>query len=214
MTNEKEIKQRILNKAEEMFHIYGVSKVTMEEIADNLGISKKTLYKHFSNKEHVLKEMIDCSKSEVDAFIETLLSDDSIEFIEKLQEFMRFVAKHTSRLDGPFVIDMMKNHPAIWRDISEFKKKRTDQNLMRLISQGVESGIFRNDIHAEIMVLCYVGTIHNLINPEVLAALPISAEQVFKDLLKILFEGIFTPEGRNKYKTSILVKEKYGETPA
>jgi AcrR family transcriptional regulator len=212
MNNDYEIKQRIITKAEEMFLTFGVSKVTMEEIADSLGISKKTLYKHYSNKEHLLKEVIQNSKCEVDKFIDTLLEDDSIEFIEKLQRFMRFIAKQTSKLEGPYIQDLMKNYPECWRDIDEFKRKSAHRKLTKLIILGAKSGIFRKDIHAEVIVLGYVGAIHNLINPDVLSMLPFSAEQVFKDILKILFEGIFTPEGRNKYKTSILVKEKYGET--
>jgi len=55
MTEEKEIKQRIALKADEMFRQFGYSKVTMEEIASSLAMSKKTLYKHFSNKDHLLK---------------------------------------------------------------------------------------------------------------------------------------------------------------
>lgn len=212
MNHDNETKQRILSKTEEMFYRYGYSKITMEEIAAELGISKKTLYKHFSNKEHLIKELIISIKCEVDAFIEPLISDKKMEFIEKLKRFMNFIAKTGSKLEGPMVRDMMKNHPEFWRDIQEFRKKKAHSNLSRLIEQGIKSGIFRKDVHKEVIVLAYVGAIHSLINPEVLAQLPISADQVFKEVIKILFEGIFTTEGRKKYRTKILIKENYGET--
>lgn len=212
MNNDVEVKNRILQKANDMFQLVGYSKVTMEEIASELGISKKTLYKHFSNKEHLLKEILSTIKCEVDAFIEGLIADKSMEFIEKLKRFMNFIAKQGARLEGPIVRDLMKNHPEFWRDIEEFRKKKAYTNLSRLIEQGIKSGIFRKDVNTEVVVLAYVSSIHSLINPEVLARLPISADQVFKDIVKILFEGIFTTEGRKKYNTSTLIKDNYGES--
>lgn len=211
MNNDLEVKNRILKKANDMFQSFGYSKVTMEEIASELGISKRTLYKHFSNKEHLLKEILSTIKCEVDSFIEGLIADKSMEFIEKLKRFMNFIAKQGARLEGPIVRDLMKNHPEFWRDIEEFRKKKAYTNLSRLIEQGIKSGIFRKDVNTEVVVLAYVASIHSLINPEVLARLPISADQVFKDLVKILFEGIFTAEGRKKYNTSTLTKDNYGE---
>lgn len=210
MNNENEIKQRIILKAEELFYRYGCSKVTMEELAGELGISKKTLYKYFPNKEHVLKELLNSVKCEVDSFIETLISDKKMDFIEKLKRFMNFIAKTASKMEGPMILDLMKNYPGFWRDIQEFRSKKAHSSLAQLLEQGIKSGVFRKDIHTEVIVLAYVSAVHSLINPEVLSRLPISADQVFKELIKILFEGIFTPAGRKKYKTSIFIKENYG----
>ena len=210
MNNDVEVKNRILKKTDDMFQSFGYSKVTMEEIASGLGISKKTLYKHFSNKEHILKELLNAIKCEVDSFTETLISDKSMEFIEKLKRFMNFIARLGSKMEGPLVHDLMRNHPEFWRDIQEFRHKKAHSNLSRLIEQGMKSGIFRKDINTEVVVIAYVNAIHSLINPDVLSRLPISADQVFKEVVKILFEGIFTTEGRKKYKTTTLIKENYG----
>lgn len=208
MTEEKDIKLRIAQKADEMFRLYGFSKVTMEEIASNLGISKKTLYKHFSNKDHILKEIVHANKCEVDKFIEDLMAQKKMPFIEKLKIFMNFIAKQAQKLEGPMVHDLMKCNPEVWKDIEEFRSKKAYKHLSQLIEEGVESGIFRKDVDNSVIVVGYVASIHSLINPDVLSKLPISADQAFRDILKILFEGIFTTEGRKKYKSSI---DNYGE---
>ncbi|MCX7876460.1 MAG: TetR/AcrR family transcriptional regulator [Melioribacteraceae bacterium] len=200
---EKEIKQKILHKAEDMFQRFGFSKVTMEEIANSLNISKKTLYKHFSNKEHILKEMVHLNKCEVDNFIDELMNDKSTPFIEKLKKFMNFIAIISKKLEGTMVHDIMKSHPEIWHDIEQFRENRAYKNLSNLIKDGIASGIFRNDINTEVVVLAYVSAIHTLINPETLSKLPISADQAFGDILKILFEGLFTSDGRKKYRNTI-----------
>ncbi|MFA7420930.1 MAG: TetR/AcrR family transcriptional regulator [Melioribacteraceae bacterium] len=208
MTEEKEIKQRIVQKADEMFRQYGFSKITMEEIASNLGISKKTLYKHFSNKDHILKEIVHANKCEVDKFIEDLMAQKSMPFLDKLKNFMNFIAQQAQKLEGPMVHDLMKCNPEVWKDIEEFRSKKAYKHLSQLIEEGVENGIFRKDVDNSVIVVGYVASIHSLINPEVLSKLPISADQAFRDILKILFEGIFTTEGRKKYKSSI---DNYGE---
>jgi hypothetical protein len=212
MAEEIEIKQKILLKADEMFRQYGFSKVTIEEISAELGISKKTLYKHFDNKEHILKEIVRTTKCEVDQFIEELMNDKELPFIEKLRRFMNFIAKQAKKLDGTMVHDLMKTHPEVWKDIDEFRTKHAYKNLSLLIKEGVADGIFRNDVNTDVVVLTYVASIHTLINPENISKLPLSADQAFRDILKILFEGIFTDTGRQKYCTDFLNEDNNGDT--
>jgi hypothetical protein len=121
---------------------------------------------------------------------------------------MNFLAKQAQKLEGPMVHDLMKCNPEVWKDIEEFRSKKAYKHLSQLIEEGVESGIFRKDVDNSVIVVGYVASIHSLINPDVLSKLPVSADQAFRDILKILFEGIFTTEGRKKYKSSI---DNYGE---
>jgi len=211
MSDEKDIKQKILHTAEEMFQKFGYSKVTMEEIASNLNISKKTLYKHFANKEHILKEMVHNNKCEVDNFIDELMKDKTTPFIDKLKNFMNFIAKVSKKIEGTMVHDIMKSHPEIWKDIEQFRENRAYKNLSDLIKDGIQNGIFRDDVNTEVVVLAYVSAIHTMINPETLSKLPISAGQAFRDILKIMFEGLFTSEGRKKYRNTFKKNETLGE---
>lgn len=211
MSDEKDIKQKILHTTEEMFQKFGYSKVTMEEIASTLNISKKTLYKHFSNKEHILKEMVHNNKCEVDAFIDELMKDKTTPFIDKLKNFMNFIAKVSKKIEGTMVHDIMKSHPEIWRDIEQFRENRAYKNLSDLIKDGIQNGVFRDDVNTEVVVLAYVSAIHTLINPETLSKLPVSADQAFRDILKIMFEGLFTSEGRKKYRNTFKKNESLGE---
>lgn len=203
MNEEKEIKLKILKRSEEIFKIHGFSKVTMEEIASDLGISKKTLYKHFSNKEHLLKEIVNINKCETSDFIEKIINDSSLTFIEKLQRFMNFIAQLSTKLENSLTAELMKCQPEIWKDIEEFRSKHAYKNLSKLIEQGMKDGVFRSDLNTDVVVVGYVAAIHSLINPVTLSKLPVSATQAYNEIVKILFEGIFTSEGRKKYKSSI-----------
>ena len=203
-----EIKDRILAKADEKFQQFGFAKVTMEEIAAELGISKKTLYKYFSNKEHVLKEILDKNKCDFESFLEQLLSNDSMEFIEKLKSLMDYIVKNSHRFHGPLIQDLMKNHPLIWREIQEFRKKKAYDNISLLIEAGKKEGFFRDDIDPVVITHVYMGAIHGLINPEVLSDIPVSSEQIHKVVTKIILEGVLSDEGREKYVTKNVFSEK------
>ena len=87
-----EIKDRILRKAEEHFLKLGYSKVTMNEIAEDLGMSKKTLYAHFESKEELLKTIVFKLRDERIAKIDKLLDDKQIDFIEKLGQLLDLTA--------------------------------------------------------------------------------------------------------------------------
>ena len=211
MHEENEIKEKILLKTDEKFQQFGFAKVTMEEIAADLGISKKTLYKYFPNKEHILKEILDKSKCEFELFVENLFNDTSLEFIEKLKTLVDHISKNSHRFHGPLVQDLMKNHPQLWHEIQDFRKKKAYNNLSMMLNAGVKEGIFRDDINTEIITSVYMGAIHSLISPEIISELPISFENLHKTVTKIVLEGVLSEEGRNKYKTKDVFNENNGD---
>lgn len=207
MAYEKEVKQRIMNKTEEMFYQFGYSKVTMEEIASSLSMSKKTLYKHFDNKENILREIIHTKKCEVETYVEELIEDTTTEFITKLKNFLSFVTAHFSKLSHPNIQDLVRSQPEAWNEIQEFRKKNAYNSFSKLINKGKESGVFREDFHSDVAVQLYFSAIYGMLNHETLSQLPITAKEAYNDIVKILFEGIFSEQGRAKYHSSELINE-------
>ena len=201
MHEEKEIKERILNQAEQMFIQFGYSKVTMDEIAASLGMSKKTLYKFFPGKEALVKEMITSMKCSIDDHIEYVWNNSDMEFMDKLKSVMNFIGKQTTKLHGPLLEDLHKNIPEVWQEIHDFRKANAVKRFTVFINEGVEKGVFRKDIDRQLIVLFYLHAIQGLINPETLSQLPYSANQVFDAVIRIIFEGILTEEGRHEYLT-------------
>jgi AcrR family transcriptional regulator len=201
MADDSEIKDRILTRSEEMFLKFGYSKVTMDEIASNLGMSKKTLYKFFPSKEELVREIIYKMRCGIKDYIDDLLANNEMDFVEKLKRLMNLIGKQSSKLQGPLLDDLHKNIPEVWQQINEFRKENVRQKFTQLINMGVEKGIFRKDIDQRLIVLIYSSAIQGLINPEILSQMPFSVEQVFESVIKVIFSGIFTEEGRIKYNT-------------
>jgi AcrR family transcriptional regulator len=198
MKTETEI--RILEKAKELFEQFGYSKVTMEEIALSLAISKKTLYKNFSNKDHILKEIILKQKCEAGDFIEKLIVDDSIDFVTKLKRLMNYMAQLSEKMQNPMIQDLHKINHNMWLEIQDFRKNKAIKNFSELLKNGIDDGVFRDDIDPQVLVPAYLAAVHSVSNPSFLSTIPLTAEQVYREVAKLFFEGLFTKEGRKKYK--------------
>lgn len=199
MHEEKEVKERILTQAEQLFIQFGYSKVTMDEIAASVGISKKTLYKFFPGKEALVKEMITTLKCAVDDHIDAVWANEEMDFMDKLKSVMSFIGKQTSKLHGPLLEDLHRNIPEIWEEIHDFRKANAVKRFTTFVNVGVEKGVFRKDIDKQLIILFYLHAIQGMINPETLSQLPYSANQVFDSVIRIIFEGILSEEGRKEY---------------
>ncbi len=187
----------ILSAAEEMFMQYGYSKVTMEEIAAGLGISKKTLYRFFPNKKELLRELMTQRQCEFMDHIEGIWKREDIDFVGKFRETLDFVGERSSKMNK--FQDIQRIAPDIWQEIHDFKKEKIFDKVRKLFEAGFETGIFRNDIDRDIVILVYTHAVESIVNPEALSELPCTAGQAFEAISKIIFEGILTEEGRTKY---------------
>ncbi len=199
MTEENEIKERIITTAGEMFMRFGYSKVTMEEIASSLGMSKKTLYKFFSSKENLVRDLIKNRQCEFEEEINKIWAEQGVDFVIKLKKMMNFIGKQSTKLRGPLLEDLHKSIPEIWQEIHDFKKMNGLQKARQLFLNGVDNGVFRDDIGRDLILLIYTSAVEAIINPETLSQLPFSANQAVETIFKVIFEGILTEEGRMKY---------------
>jgi AcrR family transcriptional regulator len=199
MHEEKEIKERILNQAEQLFLQFGYSKVTMDEIAASVGMSKKTLYKFFPGKEALVKDMITTMKCAVDDYINSIWANEQMGFMDKLKSVMNFIGKQSTKLHGPLLEDLHKNIPEIWEEIHDFRQANAVQRFSLFLFEGIEKGVFRKDLDRQLIILFYLHAIRGMINPDTLSQLPYSANQVFDSVIRIIFEGILTEEGRKEY---------------
>ena len=124
MHEDREIKERIITKAEEMFLQFGYSKVKMEEVAAGLGISKKTLYKFFPSKENLIREIVLSRQCVVENYINKIWEDKSLDFVAKLRNMMDYLSQQSSRVRGPLMDDIRKCIPEVWNEIHDFKRNK------------------------------------------------------------------------------------------
>lgn len=193
------LKARIVEAARDLFFKSGFVRVRADDIAAKLGISKATLYKEFAGKEEILRAVVGRTVAEMAAAVEAIARDDSRDFVEKTIALMTFLKSVISYLRGPLGQDIERYAPAVWKEIDEFRRKIILTNFKTLIGAGVREGVLRGDIDRDVLVLMWVTLVQNLLTPEMVVRLPRSADAVFEIMIKIIFAGLLTDKGRQKY---------------
>jgi AcrR family transcriptional regulator len=196
------IKERIQQKAGELFRRYGIRSVTMDEIASQLGISKKTIYQFYSDKEalvqDIFKDITDQNKKKCiyfkgiseNAIHEQYLAGDSAQEI--------FNNMNTSVL-----FDLNRFHPNVFAEFEKFKKQFLFNSIKENIQRGIKEGLFRKDIDVDIITWLRLEMISGIFfNEEVVSGR--TKPTRFEDEMKDFFlHGICTEKGLtliSKYK--------------
>ena len=200
MANSPENHHRILDTAREHFFTLGFTKVTMDEMAHELGMSKKTLYQYFPGKKELLREALLGINLKINEGLEGIIHDNQIDFSEKLERALGFVASELPRFSPLFLRDIQRHAPDIWQELDRRRSRSIKKYLGALIHEGIHKGILRKDVDAEFLVLLFSTLILNIINPETLSRLPLSTTQAFANINQVVFRGILTDKGRAKYQ--------------
>jgi AcrR family transcriptional regulator len=196
-----ELKNRILESAKDNFFSNGFSKLTMEDFAHSMGMSKKTIYKFFPGKDDIVKAITHEKMHAIHHQCECFRNDNSMEFIDRIKSTINFITSEMQQMKPQFYLDVQRTMPDLWKEIDNFRNEKVMNDFALMVKQGVDLGIFRSDVNVQVFVLMYATAMRNIINPEVLSHLPINISQAYQSAVTVFFEGMMTDEGRNKYKT-------------
>ncbi len=214
ITAQTDIQKRILQISREYFLKFGYSKVTTDEITSSIGISKKTLYKYFPTKKALLEEVISSTIEGISAKLEPLVSDEKVDFVDKLKGVMEIIAHHTSQISQPFINDIRNMDIGLWNRANRLREEKVMSHFGRLLKLGIKQGFIRDDINPELLKLIYMNSVQSILTPHKLYDLPISAKQGFEMIFKVFFEGALTESARRKYlttKSSLTESNRTGE---
>lgn len=184
----------------EKFTTLGYAKTTMDEIAAELGMSKKTLYKYFATKLDLMEALIQLLFDHINKRCDAVLASP-ISAIEKLAGITRVVVEQQQRLASKAMMESVRDHlPHIWRRIEAFRRERKKKNMQVVIEQGIREGTFRADVDREMFDNFLSGAIQEGVRPEVLIHSQYSMADVFLCMMDIFMNGILTEIGRKQYK--------------
>ena len=110
------------------------------------------------------------------------------------------VATEIPHFSPLFLRDIQRHAPEVWQELDKRRQEHSHTRFCQLIQEGGKKGFLRKDINAEMLVLLFSTLIRNIVNPETLSHLPLSASQAFSVVSGVLFEGILTDKGRSQYR--------------
>ena len=194
------MKERILTAAEQLFWKYGVRSVTMEDIAKGLGISKKTIYQHFTDKEDILyqviQEKINADMTEMNCMFTGVGNP-----IEELMMVLEMMRKNQHEVSPNLLIDIKRHYP----QASALFRQHMDQHIMKSIleniQKGVSQGLYRSDINPSILARMRVEQIELAFNNEFFPISQYSMLDVQRELMHHFVRGMLTEQGFTIYNT-------------
>ncbi len=184
-----DINNRITETATELFVKHGVRSITMNDIAAEIGISKKTLYEHFLNKDDLLVKCLDSLHETAKSEREEIFSKDGFT-IDSMLEITRKSAVRINLINPNFITDIKKYHPQIWKNKLKKMENDTIEFKVWMIKEGIKKGLFRHDLNADIVSKLLHEQINLLINDDAFPADRFSRSEVFQTMMGIFGRGI------------------------
>jgi AcrR family transcriptional regulator len=140
-----EYRQRIIEEAAVMFRTYGIRAVTMDMLANQMGISKRTIYEVFKDKDELLEGVLKWMSVKQKELMKKILSesDNTIEAVFKLLDLMN---QHFRNMSPAFRMDMKRYHTEVIKKLEANGESPYFENNREILTRGIEEGLFRNDI--------------------------------------------------------------------
>lgn len=206
MSKKSDIETKILEVAYQYFIKQGYKNTTMDEIAQELGMSKKTLYKYFPGKLELLGATFDVLKTKLSIKVSTLLENKLIPYTVKLKSLLTTVASDVSTIN-PKILDELRDHaPSIWADLLAYIRESGYLRFQKLIQEGIEKGYVLPSVNVSFIVFIYTSAIQNLIDHKFLSQFPeemrasfkLSPAEIYDQAIQIIYTGILTEDARKE----------------
>lgn len=198
----EEKKQFILEKVGEMYLKFGIRAVTMDDVAAEFGMSKKTLYQFFNDKKDLVEQVIDfyVDKSTLD-----FSCNGSSNAIDKVMAMRTHVAQILKQFNNTLEFDLKRSYPQLYQKVHVIKRKRIYEYTVKNISQGIEQGLFRAELAPEFIARLQVGRMLYTLNPdnEIFDLSEMASINLFDKVMDYHMHAVCTTKGLNYYKEQL-----------
>src|SRR5438477_2843818 len=190
------IRQRIVDAARAHFFSHGFRSVTMDDLAEELGISKKTLYAHFPGKIDLLEAVLADKLAGVEAKLKEVTHAHPHDFPATLQELLTGTQRELDEIKPPFVRDMRQKAPEVFKLVERRRAALIQRYFGRFFVEEQRAGMVRKDVPAKLIIEILLATVQSIMNPAKMEELGMTPKEGYTGILKIVLEGALTPKGR------------------
>ncbi|MBK9637922.1 MAG: TetR/AcrR family transcriptional regulator [Bacteroidetes bacterium] len=193
---------RILVGAEELFSRFGIKNVTMDEIARHLGMSKKTIYLHYIDKNKLVQAVVNRMIQEHDIQCKEFESK-SDNAISEIFLIMNYMNAFFSQINPNLFFDMQRYHPEAWKYFIKFKEEVILEHVIGNLEKGRKEELYRKDFSLKILARLRIEEIEMAMSPQYFSPNKYNLQEVQIQLLDHFLHGICTIKGHklfNQYK--------------
>lgn len=178
----------------------------MDDIARELGMSKKTIYQHVSNKADLVYLTLESYLKEDREQLENILTQSS-NSIDAMVQMAAYILNQL-RDFNPYVLhDLQKYYPDSWKKLHDYRYTYFRKRILENLLEGIEQGIYRDDIHAEIISKIYIKGFENLTDQELFPSKTYAFIELYKQFLQYHLHGILTKKGLQLLEKSNLFQK-------
>jgi AcrR family transcriptional regulator len=204
-----EVKSRIKQKADELFRRYGIRSITMDEIANQLGISKKTIYQSFADKDELVDEVI----TDLLLYNKERCNKDRFKADNAVQEVffaMEMMDEMFENMNPTILFDLERNHPQTFKKFQHHKHSFLFQVIKDNIERGKKEELYRDDINTDVVARVRLETVMFPFNPEIFPKSKFNLVDLEQQMIEYFLFGIASLKGYKlilKYKKERSKKE-------
>ena len=202
-----DIKQNVIQKSYDLYCRYGIKSVTMDDIAREMGMSKKTLYQYFDNKTDLL-EQIFLQHIEDEKEMMGSIKTKAADAIEEIVEVGRYVVSLLREVSPTAVYDLQKYYWSIWVELEALHKKYIYESIRENILWGIKQGFYRNNLDADIIAKLFVGKTSLIVDEEMFPSKDYQKGELFQEFINYHIQGIASVKGRQLLEKYQAIEKK------
>ena len=187
-------KEKIIATAEKLFLKFGVKNVTVDDIAKEMGMSKKTIYTYFSKKEELIDKVVFAIFDRVAKRIYEIIASD-LDPILEIMTIENELAIHIDQQTSAMMYQLQKYYPALYRKLIQKQTEVIDTTFRKNLERGLKMQIYREDINVDVITKIYYTTLTNLHDQEVFPEEMYACCDLKREYLLYHLHGIASDKG-------------------
>lgn len=187
-------KKEILDRATEVIMRYGIKSVTMDDLARELSISKKTLYALYGDKRRMIQTLV---SEQIQADKNSCLTKITLakDAIEEMFLVSTFVSERLKKVNVTFFYDLRMRYPKAFQAMENYKWGFVQGIIIQNLTRGMREGIYREDLHPKIVARIYLTNIEMIFGGGEFDNMNINAFDVFQEIFILHMRGIVNDKG-------------------
>ncbi len=186
---------RMIAVARRHFFSHGFRHVTMDELARELGMSKKTLYASFPSKSALLEAVLGEKFRQVEDDLTRITSHCSSDVLSALHQLLACLHHHTDEIKPPFVRDMQRESPEVFGMVENRRREIIQRHFGTLLRAGRKTGIIRKDISTEVILEMLLSSVQAIMNPAKIHEMNLTPKTGYAAIVTVVLEGVLTDRG-------------------
>tara|TARA_R110002072_G_scaffold238939_1_gene396655 strand:+ start:52029 stop:52646 length:618 start_codon:yes stop_codon:yes gene_type:complete len=189
----------LLERVSAVYMKYGIKSVTMDDLARELGISKKTIYKYFNDKKELVMSIIEM-KVELNKAICINCQQNSNNAIDGLNSLSELVIGHLKDVNPTVFYDLKKYHPEAMSIMEAHKWDFVYSMIKENIQRGIKEKIYRSDLNVNIVAKLYISATDSIMNGTIFPWPEFKFQDLFNELIIFHIKGMVNEKGREYLK--------------